>query len=222
MRILYHQALCPFSRKIRFMLAEKKLDFTLKLEPFWEKREELFELNHAMEIPVFVDLSGQVVSDSHAITEYINEVYENPNLIGTSPKERAEVRRLMYWFDLKFAREVSMPFLEEKHFNYCKKINTVNSARLRKASQALLMHLDYIGWLCERRNFLAGDHFSMADIAAAAHISALDYLGLIPFDHNYDMKTWYMRIKSRPTFKEFLKDKVPQVKPFERYALLDF
>ena len=129
---------------------------------------------------------------------------------------------IIYWFDLKFAKEVSMPFLEERHFNCFKRINKIDSARLRKASQDLLLHLDYIGWLVARRNFLAGDHFSMADIAAAAHISALDYLGLIPFEHNYDMKSWYMRVKSRPTFKPFLTDKVPNSKASEYYALLDF
>lgn len=222
MRILYHHILCPFSRKIRFMLTEKKLDFTLKIEPFWEKKETFFELNHAMEVPVLVDLNGNTIPESHAIEEYLHETTAEPNLIGHSLAEKAETRRLVYWFDLKFFNEVSKPFLEERHFNHYKKINKVDSARIRKASQDILLHLDYIGWLVARRNFLAGEHFSMADIAAAAHISALDYLGLVPFDHNHDMKSWYMRVKSRPSFKPFFLDKIPQAKPVEQYMLLDF
>lgn len=222
MRVLYHQILCPFSRKIRFILAEKKLDFALKQEPFWEKREDFFELNHAMEVPVFVDLNGENISESHAIEEYLHETYPNPNLIGKSPLDHAETRRLVFWFDLKFAKEVTLPFIEEKHFNHYKKINKIDSARLRTASQSLLVHLDYIGWLVARRNFLAGECFSTADIAAAAHISTLDYLGIVPFEHNYDMKTWYMRVKSRPTFKPLLSDKIPHCKPSDTYTLLDF
>lgn len=221
MRILYHQILCPYSRKIRFTLSEKKLDFSLKLEPFWEKREEFFEINHAMEVPVLVE-NGYNISDSHVIDEYLHEVYPEPNLIGKTPMDHVEARRLCFWFDLKFAKEVTLPFLEEKHFNSYKRTGKIDSARLRLASQDLLTHLDYIGWLVTRRNFLAGDHFSIADIAAASHLSALDYLGVIPFEHNFDMKSWYMRIKSRPTFKPFLTDKIPQVKPSENYALLDF
>ena len=204
------------------MLAEKKLDFTLKFEPFWDKREEFFELNHAMEVPVLVDLNGSTIAESHAIEEYLHETVKEPNLLGKTPSERAEARRLVYWFDLKFSKEVSLPFLEEKHFNHYKRINRVDSVRLREAAKELLLHLDYIGWLVARRNFLAGDHFSMGDIAAAAHISALDYLGLIPFEHNHDMKAWYMRVKSRPTFKPFLTDKIPNMKPTEYYSLLDF
>ena len=222
MRVLYHQTLCPFSRKIRFLLAEKKLDFTLKAEPFWEKRESFFELNHAMEVPVLIDLNGSVIPESHAIEEYLHEMVPEPNLLGELPSERAEARRLVYWFDLKFSKEVSIPFLEERHFNYHKKINKVDSSKIRKASQELLLHLDYIGWLVGQRNFLAGDMFTIADIAAAAHISALDYLGLVPFEYNGEMKSWYMRVKSRPTFKSLLADKIPQTKPGESYARLDF
>lgn len=222
MRVLYHQPLCPFSRKIRLLLSEKKLDYTLKIEPFWEKREELFELNHALQVPVLVDLNGINIAESHAIEEYIEEIYTEPPLIGEDPIQKAEVRRLVCWFDIKFAREVSLPIVEERFFNQFKKNKPLNSNRLRDAKTNINIHLEYIGWLIARRSWLAGDDFSLADIAAASHLSVIDYFGAVPWEDNEDAKNWYMRIKSRPTFRSLLADKIPNHKPSKHYNLLDW
>ena len=83
-------------------------------------------------------------------------------------------------------------------------------------------HLDYIGWLTERRNWLAGDHLSIADLAAAGHLSGLDYLGDVPWDDHPAAKEWYMRIKSRPSFRPLLTERMPSVTAARHYAELDF
>ena len=79
-----------------------------------------------------------------------------------------------------------------------------------------------IAWLTERRRFLAGDHFSLADIAAAAQLSALDYLGDVPWEQHAGAKDWYARIKSRPSFRPLLADHIPGAPPPKHYADLDF
>ena len=82
--------------------------------------------------------------------------------------------------------------------------------------------MDYIGFLTEKRKWLAGDNFSLADIAAAAHLSAIDYIGDVPWEEHQSAAHWYARIKSRPSFKALLEDKVPGFKPAQHYENVDF
>ena len=114
MRVLYHQWLAPGARKVRIVLAEKNLDFTLKAEKYWERREEFLALNPAGEVPVLIEPDGTVLADAAAIVEYLDEVYREKMLIGINPVDRAEVRRLAAWFDIKMQLEVTENLLGEK------------------------------------------------------------------------------------------------------------
>lgn len=223
MRTLYHYMLCPFSRKVRLTLSEKKLDFTLEAEKFWERRPSFLEMNPAGQVPVFVDLNGTIVCDSYAIIEYLEEIYTIRPLLGQDPHNRAEVRRLTAWFDDKFAREVSLPLIFEKTMRrFVPGSGSTNSGLIRQAKAQVGMHLDYISWLIDRRKWLAGDELSIADLAAAAHLSVVDYLGDIPWDSHVSAKDWYMRLKSRPSFRPLLTDRLPGIVPANHYAELDF
>jgi len=106
-RTLYHFKLCPFSRRLRVHMAEKKLDFTLIEEPFWEKRPDYSEINPAMEVPVLVEADGEHFRESHAISEYIEHAYPEPRMLGSGAEGAAEVRRLLYWCDIKFHNDVT-------------------------------------------------------------------------------------------------------------------
>ncbi len=224
MRTLFHYSLCPFSRKIRLVLAEKKLDFEMEMEKFWERRPEYLQINPAGQVPTFVDLNGATVSDSNAICEYLDEAYPERSLIIGNIQQKAEIRRLIAWFDDKFAREVSLNLVIEKTIRRHLKNGAggPNSNAIRLAKNYVNHHLDYISWLVDRRKWLAGDEFSMADIAAAAHLSCVDYLGDVPWDKHESAKDWYMRIKSRPTFRGLLTDRVPGIQPAPHYTDLDF
>jgi glutathione S-transferase len=225
MRILYHYLLCPFSRKVRFQLFEKKLDFTPEQEKYWERRPEFLELNPSGEVPVIVDLNGTTVSGKYAVSEYIEEAYPDRNLIGATLTAKAEARRLISWFDEKFYSEVSLPLLLEKNLRRYMSSGTPfapNSNIIRQAQAAINPHLDYISWLADRRNWLGGDEFSLADITAAAHLSVIDYFGDVPWDKHPVAKDWYMRIKSRPSFRGILQDRVPGTMPSIHYPNLDF
>jgi glutathione S-transferase len=220
-RTLYHIWLSPFSRKVILALGEKKCAYQSVIEKVWERRPEFFALNPAGQVPVLVE-SDLVIADSTAICEYLDEVYPTPPLIGTTPAERAEARRIAAWFDGKFNAEVTQYLLEEKVFKRLLYKRNPNSAALRAGSANMHSHLDYIGWLTERRNWLAGDHLSIADLAAAGHLSGLDYLGDVPWDDHPAAKEWYMRIKSRPSFRPLLTERMPSVTAARHYAELDF
>ena len=222
MRILYHFWLSPLSRKLRVVLAEKGLDCTLKVEKWWERRAEFLALNPAGEVPVLIEPDGTVLSDAAAITEFLDETYREKLLIGLNPIDRAETRRLVGWFDGKMSREVTEPILNERLMKRLLAVGGPDSNVLRAAKTNLGVHLDYITYLAERRRWLAGDHFSLADITAAAHLSTLDYLGDVPWEEHEPAKDWYARIKSRPSFRPLLADHLPGTPPPKHYADLDF
>lgn len=218
---LRHFPLCPFSRKVRVVLHEKEYDAALAPAVPWECWEELVALNPAAEVPVLLD-DDRVIIDSAAICEYLEEIRPEPNLLGQDPEQRAEVRRLVAWFDLKMMREVTDLIWREKVFKLLRGRDTPDSAAVRTGVANLHAHLDYIAFLFDRRNWLAGDRISLADIAAGAQLSVLDYLGDVPWDSNPEAKLWYARLKSRPSFRPLLTDRVPCLKPAAHYDDLDF
>jgi glutathione S-transferase len=222
MRRLYHFCLQPASRKLRILLKEKGLEFELQAENAWERRDAFLALNHAGETPVLVEDDGTTIGDATAIAEYLEEVHPAPGFIGTTPTARAEVRRLVGWFDAKFNREVTTNLLEQKVLRRLKGIGGPDSQAIRNGNANIHTHLEYIAWLTDRRRWLGGDEFSLADITAAAHLSALDYIGDVPWDRHPGAKDWYARVKSRPSIRPLLSDQVPGVTPPAHYADLDF
>ncbi len=222
MRTLYHLFLSPFSRKVRLALGEKALETEFLVEKVWERRDGFLAVNPTGQVPVLVDDDGTIVAESMAICEYLDEVYPDPAILGRGAAARAEVRRLVAWFDLKFNAEVSANLLDQKVWKRFMGLGEPDSEAIRAGHYNLHTHLDYIAWLTERRNWLAGDDYSVADMAAAAHLSCLDYLGDVPWEDHEDARNWYARIKSRPTFRPLLADHIPGLPPPKHYADLDF
>jgi glutathione S-transferase len=222
MRVLYHFWLSPFCRKVRLALSEKGLEFDLAVERFWERRDEFLALNPAGQVPVLVEEDGTVLADSQAIVEYLEEIVPEPPLFGDTPLARAECRRIAAWFDQKFYAEVTDYLLTEKLLKRFMGMGAPQSELLRISARNMGYHLDYIGYLAERRNYLAGAHFTLADIAAAAQLSCLDYLGEIAWEKHPGAKDWYARVKSRPSFRAILGDHIAGLPPPKHYANLDF
>ena len=222
MRTLYHLWLSPFCRKVRIALLEKRIGFEMRIEKVWERREDFLALNPAGEVPVLIESDGTALSGSDAICEFLDEIHPEPPLIGRQSLERAEVRRLVAWFDGKFNREVTENLVGEKMLKRFLGIGEPDSRAIRAGHANIHQHLHYITYLVERRRWLAGDILSMADLAAAAHLSAVDYLGDVPWSEHEAAKDWYARIKSRPSFRPILADSIPGAAPPKHYADLDF
>ena len=222
MRTLYHFPLSPFSRKVRIFLYEKDLDFELIAENYWERRREFIAMNPAAQVPVLVDNDNGTYADSTAICEFIEETYPDKPLIGETPKERAEVRRISAWFNNKFYYEVTKYLLDEKVLRYYRNEGSPRTTALKAGKTNILYHLDYIGFLTKNHRWLTGGDFTLADITAASHISVLDYLGDVPWSHNKAAKEWYAQVKSRPSFRQILEDRAPGFLPTRHYTNLDF
>jgi glutathione S-transferase len=222
---LYHNPLDPPSRRVRLALAEKGVACDPVVEKPWQPSPELLALNPSGDLPVLVVAEGRdqhVLSDATAISEYLDETSAAESLLGKDPFMRAEVRRLIGWFSRKFFNEVTGPLVEEKVLKRLCGAGEPDSHKIRAACMNIRGHLDYIAWLTERRNWLAGDSISFADLAAGAELSVVDYLGDVPWDQHVLAKEWYARLKSRPSFRGLLGDHVAGFLPPKHYADLDF
>ena len=219
---LLHLPLDPFSRKIRIVLGEKKITALLAVEPIWERRHEFLSINPAGTVPVFIEDDGTTISTSQAIAEYLEETSTEPALIFGTALQRAEIRRLCNWFDVKFNTEVTEYLLGEKIMKRFLGLGEPSSETIRAGYANIDTHLGYIEYLAEQRAWLAGENFSLADITAASHISCIDYLGDIAWEDYQQAKQWYARIKSRPSFRPLLQDLIPGTQPPAHYKNLDF
>ncbi len=221
---LYHHPFDPASRRIRLALAERGVACDLVLEKPWDPSPALRALNPAADVPVLVVEQGgdkQVVIEGQAICEYLDETHTG-TLLGKTPSERAETRRLIGWFDRKMQKEVTDLLVGEKAFKRLCGFGEPDSTLIRAACVNIKGHMDYIGWLTERRNWLAGDALTLADLAAGAHLSIIDYLGDVPWNAFPLTKEWYARLKSRPSFRTLLGDHIAGFPPPPHYANLDF
>ena len=219
---LLHLPLDPFSRKIRIVLGEKKITALLAVEPIWERRHEFLSINPAGTVPVFIEDDGTTISTSQAIAEYLEETSKEPALIFGTALQRAEIRRLCNWFDVKFNTEVTEYLLGEKIMKRFLGLGEPSSETIRAGYANIDTHLGYIEYLAEQRAWLAGENFSLADITAASHLSCIDYLGDIAWEDYQQAKQWYARIKSRPSFRPLLQDLIPGTQPPAHYKNLDF
>ncbi len=227
---LFHHSFCPHSRFIRLALAEYGINPRLVEERVWERRETFLSLNPEGRTPVLVEEGHPAVPGAEIIAEYLDETrgaeLTDRRLLPVEPDQRIEVRRLCRWFHEKFFNEVTELLVTEKV--YKRQMSPEegggppDTASIRAARHNIRYHLAYIGWLLRTRSYLAGDQLTYADFAAAAHLSAADYLGDVPWDEDEGAKVWYSRVKSRPSFRSILSDTLAGTPPSETYADLDF
>ncbi len=220
-RRLYHFPLDPASRQVRLALGEKRLAFTEEAVRYWERPAMLMAMNPSGMTPV-LKVDDLVLCEARAILDYLEETSPEPPLLGREAAERAEARRLLQWFDRKFDYEVGGFLLHEKMEKRLLGLGAPDLPALRQGREALRSHLIYIESLLATRDWLAGHRLSLADFAAAAHLSVIDYFGDVPWGDFPAVKTWYMKLKSRPAFRPILADRWPGLAPAAHYDDLDF
>src|SRR6478609_11470349 len=230
MPTLFHHAFCPHSRFVRLALNEYGIEARLIEERTWERRRDFLVINPAGTTPVLVDEGQPPVPGAAIVAEYLDEAHGaglgDRRLMPQEPGPRVEVRRLMSWFNDKFFAEVSGPLTTERLYKRQMPTSagggSPDTEVIRAARHNMRYHLAYIGWLVRTRDWLAGQRMSYADLAAAAHLSAADYLGDVPWDEDEAAKTWYAQVKSRPSFRPLLAETLAGIPPSETYADLDF
>jgi glutathione S-transferase len=228
MRLMHHP-FCPHSRYVRLLLSESGIPLELFEEKTWLRREEFLRLNPAGTTPVLIADESLPVPGATVIAEFVDDVcgasMGQRRLLPGDTRARIEVRRLAEWFNEKFYVEVSGPFATERIF---KRLippadggGTPDGSALRAAGVNLAYHLDYIRWLLTKEDWLAGEKMSLADLAAAAHLSIVDYLGQLSWNVQDRAKEWYARVKCRPSFLPLLEHTIPGLAPPPTYTQVD-
>jgi glutathione S-transferase len=223
--VLYHFAFDPGSRAARLALGEARLDFTETPVRPWEDGCPVATLNPSGMPPVLqLSDTGRPLTlcEPAAILGWLEERTPEPFLLPADPAERAEVRRLLTWFDRRFTDEVNAVLLHERMEKPLLRLGPPEARALRAGRDALKSHLAMMEGLLARRDALAGRRISQADIVAAAHLSVLDYFGEVSWAAWPGLKTWYMKLKSRPSFRPLLADRFPGVQAAAWYRDLDF
>lgn len=220
---LFQFPLCPFSRKVRLLLGEKGVGYELVRESPWERRDEFIDMNPSGQTPVMADAARNLVLiDSQAICEYFEETVDKGALLAGSAKDRAEVRRLVAWFDQIFYGDVVAPLLHERMKKRLIHRAPPDAGVLREAMKRANMLMDYMDYLLDHRSWMAGGTLSLADVAAAAHLSVADYLGGIDWTGHDPVKRWYAGFKSRPSFRPLLSERMEVIAPPTHYEKPDF
>lgn len=229
MPVLYHNVMSAGSRAIRLMMGEYELDIQLVEEHLWERRDEFLALNPAATLPVLIDQDVPIIGAT-VIGEYLDETYgvlkRERRVYPEDAMARAEMRRVIDWSLLKLENEVTRYVVMERVTKRQMPVSAgggaPDSQALRAARANIKYHLKYFGWLAASRNWMAGDRISQADLGAAAALSVLDYLGEIDWTEEVALKDWYARIKSRPSFRPLLADRIRGMPPVSHYVDLDF
>jgi glutathione S-transferase len=220
---LYQFPLCPFSRKVRLLLGEKGVGYDLVLENPWDRRDEFLDMNPAGQVPVMVDPKRNILlMDSMAICEYLEETVDKAAMINGTAVNRAEIRRLVAWFDTQFFQDVTAPLLGERMMKRIVTKESPDAKVLREAMKAAERHLDYTDYLLDHHNWIAGATMSLADLAAAAQISVADYLGGVDWKGHEQTARWYRGFKSRPSFRPLLSERMTGISPPKEYDDVDF
>lgn len=221
MVLLVHHSISPQSRKARLIMAEKKMLFVLKEEEPWNMSKSVLDINPAGDLPILV-FDGVVVSGNYAVTEYLEESNPQYKLLPENAKKRADIRRVIDWFDTKFYNEVYKYIVNEKIIKRFHLRQAPDSKILKAGLNNLHYHMEYVDYLTECSNYICSDEVTLADLTVAAYLSIIDYLGDISWDRYKNAKIWYAKIKSRPSFKDILKDNIKGIPPSKHYTNLDF
>ena len=218
---LYHYYLCSSSRYIRLILEEHKISYQTQLENYWKPQNDFLELNPAGHLPVLVNEEYFPVIGANACVEYIKDLELRSNFFVENYKEKAEINRLVHWFDVIFKKEVFDPIIYEKVFSRIIDNITPNSENIRAALNNLDFHIQYFNHLLNTKNYFIKDELTYLDFLAAANFSVLDYLGLLNLKSYENIREWYFKLKSRPSFRTLLKDQIVGLNPHENYKNID-
>ena len=221
MTTLYHYYLCSSSRYIRLILEEHKISYDTQLENYWKPQKDFLKLNPAGHLPVLVNEENFPVVGANACIEYVKDLEVRSKLFVDDYKEKAEINRLVHWFDVIFKKEVFDPIIYEKIFSGMLDNMTPNSANIRAALNNLDFHIQYFNYLLNSKNYFIKDDLTYLDFLAAANFSVLDYLGLLNLKIYENIREWYFKVKSRPSFKTLLKDQIVGLNPHDNYKNMD-
>ena len=180
------------------MLAELNLEYLhhdVGSQPGDLETPEFLQLNPHARIPVLVD-DGAVVWESNSILRFLGAKYSSGNLLSQDPFERSLAERWMDWELTKLQESFISLF-----WNY---FRTPEASRdmqvVERAQQICAEHLRQLDQQLAKQNYLAGDHFTVADIPCAVCLYRYFNMGL-DVERPVRVETWYQRLAAREAYQ---------------------
>jgi len=192
----------PYVRKVRIVLAEKKIDYEFELDSPWMPETQVANSNPLGKIPVLILDDSTVLFDSRVIVEYIDSVAPNNKLMPESNRERAEVKRWGAVAD-GVCDAAALIFLERK-----RPPEQQSADWITRQEEKIVRSLSYMSEQLGESAWCMGTHFSLADVGTGC---ALGYLAFrfpeIDWrDTHPNLARIYDKMLQRPAFA----DTVPQ------------
>lgn len=218
-KVWYHP-MCPYSRTVIAVMEEKGLACQKVLHEYWRRDADFLRINPAGSLPLLLAGDTIAICGFYSVLEYLEDLEISPALLLGSPANRAHIRYIVHWFNVKFYNEVSRHILTEKMVKFSSGQGSPESGIIIAAKKNILYHLDYLASLLQTGDlYLIGDKLSMADIAACAHLSVIDYFGDVPWGYvKPEVKDWYALLKSRPSFRGIFAYRLAGMRPPAYYS----
>jgi glutathione S-transferase len=161
----------PYVRKVRIVLAEKKLDYNFALEDVWNS-DAILASNPLGKVPCLVMEGGEAVFDSRVIVEYVDTLSPVGKLIPASGRERVEVRTWEALADGLIDAAITVRLEKTwKHREESQRCPAWMDRHMARVAAALKSISQGLG----DKPFCAGTHFSLADIAVGCALLWLDF-----------------------------------------------
>lgn len=193
---LYHHPFSNFSRRVRIQLLEKNVTIeeqVVKLEAREHRGDAFLKLNPYRRVPVLED-EGLVLYESSAIMDYLEHVYPTPALLPQDPKQRALVSMHVKLCDLEVGTHARALIFPRRFFPR----ERWNLAEQEQARQSIHAHLAIVSQQLGDREYLVGDHFSLADIA---YCLITPFTSLLELEPPANVTAWFARLEARPSAK---------------------
>ena len=213
-RIVYAMPSDPSSRFVRLVLGELGLPFGLKNPGAMGEGMQ--------DIPALQDENGALITYASVIAEYLDEGYGNHDLIGADPVTRAQVRQVWRYIEGPVTDRVTQPLLYERVHRRMSGLGTPDSSVIQRANAAKGYFFKELERLIDMDRWIAGGSLTLADLSLAAQLSLLDYLDLIDWNGYPILADYYRRLKSRPSMRALLTDRLEGISPSSTYEDLDF
>ena len=198
---LYNSNVAPNPRRVRIFRAEKGLSIPqvqVDLGKLEHKTPEFAAMSPFQVIPALELDDGTVIGESIAICRYLEELYPEPNLLGTTPFERATIemwqRRLEWHLFLPIAQvfrhtHPHMAKMEEPQVAEWAAVNRPHVLRNMAILDGVLRDMP----------FIAGDRFTIADITGLVALDFTKPARIIIPPELENLSRWRPALTARPS-----------------------
>jgi glutathione S-transferase len=204
---IYDFPIGPYPARVRIALAEKNLQAQVSfvlvdLRKGQHKQAEFLKLNYSGTVPVLELDDGTLIAECTAITEYLDALDGNPILTGKTPREKGLIHMMNKRAEIELLDAISVYFHHATP-GLGPEVEVYQNAEwgLRQRDKAL-KSMGYFDVILRRQNFVAGEAFSMADIAVVAGMIFAELVKL-PVPPACDaLAAWYESVKQRPSVRD--------------------